>query len=41
MIDVKFSCYDTADYLKTEENIAAYLWATRLQTNARQTNPIV
>lgn len=25
MIDVKFSRYDTADYLKTEEDIAAYL----------------
>jgi probable addiction module antidote protein len=25
MMDVKFSRYDTADYLKTEDDIAAYL----------------
>lgn len=24
-MEVKFSCYDTADYLKTEADITAYL----------------
>lgn len=27
MVDVKFSRYDTADYLATEDDVAAYLEA--------------